>query len=101
MDRLVRCWLACGIVWTLASAPADSQMPLDDAWRQLPQYAYGQDIAPLLSIERAVIESMASPESRAAMAQKLSDVLGQNETSAAAQQFVCLQLRVRLRCPRA
>ncbi len=93
MDRLVRCIFACGIVWTLASASADSQMPLDDAWRQLPQYAYGQDIAPLLSIERAVIESMASPESRAAMAQKLSDVLGQNETSTAAQQFICLQLR--------
>jgi HEAT repeat protein len=80
-------------VWTLASASADSQVPLDDAWRQLPQYAHGQDIAPLLSIERAVIESMASPESRAAMAQKLSEVLGQNETSAAAQQFICLQLR--------
>lgn len=93
MDRLVRCWLACGMVWFLSAVPASSQMPLDDAWRQLPQYAYGQDMAPLLAIERAVIDSMANPDSRAALAQKLSDLLGQPETSAAAQQFICLQLR--------
>ena len=93
MDRLVRGLLACGMVWFLSAVPASSQMPLDDAWQQLPQYAYGQDMGPLLTIERAVIDSMASLESRATMAQKLSDVLAQPETSAAAQQFVCLQLR--------
>ena len=87
------CLVTCGMAWILAAVPAASQMPLDEAWRQLPQYAYGQDMAPLLSIKRAVIESMATPERRAEMAQKLGDLLGQSETSAAAQQFVCLQLR--------
>ncbi|MHB8969712.1 MAG: HEAT repeat domain-containing protein [Pirellulaceae bacterium] len=76
-------------------SPATGQTPNDyeKAWEQLPQYAYGQDLAPLLAIERTVIEAMGTPAVRAETAHRLAALLEQPETTAAARQFICLQLR--------
>ena len=93
MDRLVPCVFAFLSVTLWALAPATGQTPIDTAWEQLPQYAYGQDLGPLLAIERAVIEAMGSPAVRAGTAHRLAALLLQPQTTPAAKQFICLQLR--------
>ncbi len=72
---------------------AAAEMPAEDAWKALPAYEYGQDIAPLLAIDRAVITSMGSPEGRAACAARLAKLLETEGTTPAARQYICLQLR--------
>jgi len=65
----------------------------EDAWRALPRYEYGEDMAPLLAIDRAVIRAMASPDQRAACAARLAAVLQDPTATKAARQYACLQLR--------
>ena len=58
-------WLSIvSLAWLGMAAAANCQMPLEEAWQQLPHYAYGQDMAPLLAVERAVIDAMAVPGAR-------------------------------------
>lgn len=70
-----------------------AEMPADDAWKALPTYEPGQDMAALLAIDGEVIAAMKSPESRAACAAKLADLLTKDSTTLPAKQYVCLQLR--------
>ena len=63
------------------------------AWQALPQYQYGQDMAPLLAIDEAVIRSCASAEARAELAAKLAAVLQSPGTTLPARQYICLKLR--------
>ena len=70
-----------------------AEMPADEAWKALPTYEPGQDMAALLAIDGEVIAAMKSPESRAACAAKLAELLGKDSTTLAAKQYVCLQLR--------
>lgn len=72
---------------------ASRQGAVEDAWNALPRYEYGQDMAPLLTIDRVVIQAMATPESRQACAARLADLLTADETTLAAQQYICLKLR--------
>ncbi len=93
MDRFAPCVFAFFSVTMGALAPATGQTPIDTAWEQLPHYTYGQDLGPLLAIERAVIEAMGSPAVHAGTAQRLAALLLPPQTTPAARQFICLQLR--------
>ncbi|MFH1924168.1 MAG: HEAT repeat domain-containing protein [Planctomycetota bacterium] len=70
-----------------------AQMADEDAWKALPTYEYGQDMAAILTIDRAVIQAMASPAARSACAARLAAILEADETTPAARQYVCFQLR--------
>lgn len=69
------------------------EMPVEDAWKALPGYEPGQDLAALLAIDRAVIDAMASPQTRSACAARLAKLLADSDTTPAARQYICLQLR--------
>jgi HEAT repeat protein len=88
-------WLGSIVVAAvLSSGRAESaDMPPEEAWNVLPQYTYGDDLGVLLSIDRAVIEAMATPESRSACAARLAELLVQEHTTLPARQYICLQLR--------
>ena len=72
---------------------AGAEMPVEEAWKALPKYEHGQDMAALLAIDRAVIEAMAAPQKRSACAARLAALLEADGTTPAARQYVCLQLR--------
>lgn len=78
---------------TVSSGMQAAEVPSDDAWKALPKYEPGQDMAALLTIDREVIAAMKTPESRAACAARLADLLDKNDTTLAAKQYICLQLR--------
>ena len=77
----------CGHV---AGAEQDA---VEDAWKTLPTYEYGQDMATLLKIDGAVIDAMATPESRESCAARLARVLTSDQTTLAARHYICLKLR--------
>ncbi len=91
LPALVLSLLALCVV--MRSADAADAMSADDAWASLPQYEYGQDMAPLLAIDRVVIEAMADPSVRAACAARLAGLLEKPQTTLAAKKYVCFQLR--------
>lgn len=70
-----------------------AEMAIDDAWKALPKYEYGQDMAVLLAMDREVIRSMATPAGRSACAARLAALLDAKDTTLAAKQYVCCQLR--------
>lgn len=77
----------------LSTCATGAEMPAAEAWKALPKYEPGQDMAPLLTIDREVIAAMASPKTRAACAARLAGLLASKETTPAARQYICLQLR--------
>lgn len=70
-----------------------AEMPAEDAWKALPKYEAGQDMAALLTIDREVIAAMKSPETRAKCAARLASLLTKDGTTPAAKQYICVQLR--------
>ena len=70
-----------------------AEMSADDAWDALPKYEYGQDMAPLLRIDRVVSESMRTPATRTTCAKRLAGVLTMSGATMAARQYACLQPR--------
>ncbi len=78
--------LSCPGTWA-------AEMSEADAWKALPQYQYGQDMAPLLTLDRVVIQAMRAPATRAACAKRLATLLTLERTSLPARQYICLQLR--------
>ena len=78
---------------TFLSISGAAEMPIEDAWKALPKYEYGQDMAALLAIDREVIRAMAVPASRLACATRLAALLEAANTTLAAKQYICLQLR--------
>ena len=77
----------------LATASAQQKLSGDEAWKALPNYQPGQDMAALLAIDQEVIHAMATPQARAACAARLAAILEAPNTTAAARQVICLQLR--------
>ena len=87
--------LATAVAATVATA-AEPPAPAIDAataWKALPAYRHGQDLAPLLVIERESIAARTAPAARAACAARLAAVLEQPDATADARQWVCLLLR--------
>lgn len=93
-----------GIVWLAASLgpaavaadPAPTPAPTIDAetaWRAALAYRHGQDLAPLLVIEREAIASRSAPAARSALAARLAAVIGHPDATADARQWACLMLR--------
>jgi HEAT repeat protein len=83
----------CAMITVSSAARAAAAMSPEDAWKALPKYEYGQDMTALLTIDGEVIRAMATPASRAACAAHLAAVLQASETTPAAKQYACLQLR--------
>ncbi|MBN1853075.1 MAG: HEAT repeat domain-containing protein [Pirellulales bacterium] len=92
---LIQSWMVSTIVGGLPSGmtATGAEIPASEAWEALPKYEPGQDMAALLAIDREVIAAMKTPENRAACAAKLARILTQRETTHAARQYICLQLR--------
>lgn len=82
---------------TLPAVPQSSaiaaEMPPEDAWRALPKYEFGNDMAALLTIDCEVIRSMATPAGRAACSARLAALMEIASTTLAAKQYICFQLR--------
>jgi HEAT repeat protein len=91
------CNKTCSVVvlaWlTITVSPAVAEMSAEDAWKALPTYEYGQDMAPLLAIDHEVTQAMASAQSRSACAARLAGLLESAQTTPAARQFVCVKLQ--------
>ena len=85
---------ACAVAFALAAPAASAADPFPAAaWEALAKYEYGQDMAPLLAIDRAVIDARSSMQARADLAARLAAVLKSPQTTAAARQYICLKLR--------
>jgi len=87
--------LASWVVLSAMIPPGASaaEMSADDAWKALPSYQYGENMAALLALDREVIRAMASPADRSACAAKLAAILETPNATLPAKQYVCLQLR--------
>ena len=84
-------WKTVGILF-VCCGPLVGQMPVDQAWEELPKYTYGQDMASLLTIDRVVIEAMQTPERRSACAARLTRLLQSPATTPDARQYIACQL---------
>lgn len=93
LPRLVPVSVLLLLAVTLAAGAAAAELSPDDAWKALPKYEYGHDMAPLLVLDQQAIASMRTPAARAAFAARLAGVLSSAEATPAARQYACLQLR--------
>jgi hypothetical protein len=78
---------------TMSNTVFAGEMSADDAWKALPSYQYGQDMAALLTMDGEVIRAMKSPADRSACAAKLAAILESPNATLPAKQYICLQLR--------
>ena len=93
-DRCFVLLMTLGTLWAvIAGGATAAEVPIEEAWKALPKYEHGQDMAALLAIDRAVIEAMATPQARSACAARLAALLEAEGTTPAARQYICLQLR--------
>ena len=95
MSKTNKRWLLA-VALAFAMAPVGLQaadMSAEDAWKALPKYEAGQDMAALLTIDREVIAAMKTPETRAKCAARLASLLTKDGTTPAAKQYICVQLR--------
>jgi HEAT repeat protein len=93
MRRITKYIVAIAVIMCCSAGTAVGQLSVEQAWDELPRYQYGQDMAALLAVERSVIEAMGTPARRAETAARLARLLRQPDTTPAAWQFICLQLR--------
>lgn len=91
--RVFRVCLSTWIATVLVGGLAAADVTVDQAWEQMPRYEYGQDMGPLLAIDREVIRVMGSAEKRADLAARLAALLEDEATTPAARQYIYLQLR--------
>lgn len=61
-------------------------------WNVLRTYEFGNDLTPLIAIEKEVRQSTATPQARAETAEKLASFLAE-DTPYPGRQFACMQLR--------
>lgn len=66
----------------------------DDAFQQMTRYQYGQDLRPLLAVERLVEKSLGDPQQRKELAARLVAAMAGPETTLPAKQFIGRQLQV-------
>lgn len=88
-------WLVALLVCSLAGwqATAADNASAEVDWKAVKSYQYGQDLKPLLVLERATYASLASPAQRQAMARQLLGVLSDPKATPAARQASAIQLR--------
>jgi HEAT repeat protein len=67
---------------------------LDEAWQKLPAYKFGDSLAPLKTIERAVAATPKTLGERNALAAKLGAVLENRNSTKDAKKFACRQLAI-------
>jgi HEAT repeat protein len=67
---------------------------LDEAWQKLPAYKFGDSLAPLKTIEKAVAATPKTPGERSALAAKLDVVLENKNSTKDAKKFACRQLAI-------
>ncbi len=82
--------LACGSAGLCAAA--DGGAP-SIPWDAVKSYEYGQDLKPLLIVERATYRSMADAAQKQAMAKQLLGIVCDSKATPAARQFCAIQLR--------
>ena len=87
------CWVALLAWLAIKISPALAEIPAEEAWKALPKYEHGQDMASLLTIDREVIQAMSSAQGRSACAGRLAGLLESAQTTPAARQFACLKLQ--------
>ncbi|MCL2117159.1 MAG: hypothetical protein FWH27_01905 [Planctomycetaceae bacterium] len=63
-----------------------------ETWNAIKTYQFGDELTPLILVEREIRQMCVSPDSGAKMAAKLASFLN-DEITYAGRQFVCLQLR--------
>ena len=78
-------WLAA---WTAA---ARAEAP---DWKKVNTYQYGEDLQPLLAVERAVYKSLASSDQRKQMAAQLVAIMADSQATPAGRQFAAWELWV-------
>jgi len=87
---------ACGVALADDAKPPaadDEKANLDEAFKKLPGYEFGQSRLPLTTVADAVREASGDPKARAATERRLLAVLETGAT-ADAKRFVCRQLRL-------
>ena len=93
--RNVGLTLVAAVACSFVAAPlAAESPPHDEVWQQVLQYEYGQDLRPLLAVERLVDRAMNDAALRQQLAARLSAALEDPQTTAAARQFLCYQLQL-------
>lgn len=91
MNRYTQqCSLRVAIIWLFGSAVLAGESD----WQQVKTYQYGQDLRPLLAVEREVYKSLASPEGRKQVAARLVELMADNQATPAARQFAGWELWV-------
>lgn len=73
--------------------PAAEPLSSDAAWKSLPAFRDGQDLAVPLAIERDVLAALGDSGRRAAVAARLAAILADPAAAADARRFACFQLR--------
>ena len=76
-------WLAA---WTAAGRAEEPD------WKKVKSYQYGEDLQPMLSLEREVYKSLASPDQRKQMAAQLVAIMADSQATPAARQFAAREL---------
>ncbi|HEY0073609.1 MAG TPA: HEAT repeat domain-containing protein [Abditibacteriaceae bacterium] len=69
-------------------------LTLDEAWQKLPTYKFGDSLAPLKTIDKAVAATPKTPGERNALAAKLGAVLENKNSTKDAKKFACRQLAI-------
>ena len=81
---LLSAMLGCTVT-ALAASDAD--------WQAMARYEYGQDVKPLLAIDREMIAVINGPEKRKAFVAHLASSLADPKTALSAKQFICQKLQ--------
>ncbi len=84
------CWLMVTAIWFVGSAAR----AVEPDWQQVKTYQYGQDMRPLLAVEREVYKSLVSPDQRKQVAARLVAIMADNQATPAARQFAGWELWV-------
>ena len=101
MTRRLMCLLVLATFAVLASWPSGQaraeeakKMSLDDAFKAVAAYKFGQSRECQTVVEDAVRDSAAKPDDRAALAKRLAGLLSAADATLDAKQFACRQISV-------
>ena len=101
MTRRLMCLLVLATFALLATWPSGQaraedakKMSLDDAFKAVAAYKFGQSRECQTVVEDAVRDSAAKPDDRAALAKRLSGLLSAADATLDAKQFACRQISV-------
>ncbi len=83
------------VLGLLVAAAPGAEPKIDDLpWPALKSYQYGEDLKPLLALERAAHAALKDATQRQQVAQRFVDVLSDSQATPAGRQFAAIQLRV-------